>query len=121
MSRADPVPEAQHLRLEVERLRVGAHELAEIRLLTELRTGQVPAAPDQLVHMDRLLGGEGSAVSTRLGLAPDASGTDIADAIAAVHGYWRRIARSPLTEPVLVRACDVLLRTCEGLAAAPTP
>ncbi|OLE29768.1 MAG: hypothetical protein AUG44_03050 [Actinobacteria bacterium 13_1_20CM_3_71_11] len=116
VSRADPVPEAQHLRLEVERLRVGAHELAEIRLLTELRTGQVPAAPDQLVHMDRLLGGEGSAVTTRLGLAPDASGTDIADAIAAVHGYWRRIARSPLTEPVLVRACDVLLRTCEGLA-----
>jgi hypothetical protein len=115
VTRADPVPEAQHLRLEVERLRVGAHELAEIRLLTELRTGQVPAAPDQLVHMDRLLGGEGSAVTTRLGLAPDASGTDIADAIAAVHGYWRRIARSPLTEPVLVRACDVLLRTCEGL------
>jgi GTP-binding protein EngB required for normal cell division len=121
VTRADPVPEAQHLRLEVERLRVGAHELAEIRLLTELRTGQVPAAPDQLVHMDRLLGGEGSAVTIRLGLAPDASGTDVADAIAAVHGYWRRIARSPLTEPVLVRACDVLLRTCEGLAATSAP
>jgi hypothetical protein len=97
---------------------VGAHELAEIRLLTELRTGQVPAAPDQLAHMDRLLGGEGSAVTTRLGLPADASGTDIADAITALHGYWRRVARSPLTEPVLVRAADVLLRTCEGLSAA---
>ncbi|OLB81448.1 MAG: hypothetical protein AUI14_03330 [Actinobacteria bacterium 13_2_20CM_2_71_6] len=121
VTRADPIPAAQRLRQQIERLRVGAHELAEIRLLTELRTGQVPAPPEQVALMDRLLGGEGSAATVRLGLPANASGTDIADAIAEVHGYWRRIARSPLTEPTLVRAADVLLRTCEGLSAARAP
>ncbi len=118
VARADPIPDAPRLRQQVERLRVGAHELVEIRLLTGLRTGQVPAAPDQLAAMDRLLGGEGSAVTTRLGLPPDATQAQISEGIGALHGYWRRIARSPLTEPVLVRAAEVLLRTCEGLAAA---
>jgi len=119
--RSDPIDAAARLRQQVERLRVSAHELAEIRLLTELRTGQVPAAPDQLVLMDRLLGGAGSAVTTRLGLAPDASGTEIREAIASLHAMWRRVARSPLTEPTLVRAAEVLLRTCEGLAATQPP
>jgi hypothetical protein len=121
VTRADPIPAAGALRQQVERLRVGAHELAEIRLLTELRTGQVPAAPDQLVHMDRLLGGAGSAVATRLGLAPDAPPAEVREAVTASLAYWRRIARSPLTEPTLVRAAEVLLRTCEGLAATLPP
>ncbi len=121
VTRADPIDAAQHLRNQVERLRVGAHELAEIRLLTELRTGLVPAAPEQLGLMDRLLGGEGSAVPTRLNLPPEADVAQIREAIAALHGYWRRVARSPLTEPTLVRAAEVLLRTCEGMAASLPP
>jgi len=121
VTRADPIDAAPWLRQQVERLRVSAHELAEIRLLTELRTGLVPAAPDQLAHMDRLLGGEGSAVGTRLGLPPEAPDAEVRAAIAASHGYWRRVAHSPLSEPVLVRAAEVLMRTCEGLAATLPP
>jgi 50S ribosome-binding GTPase len=119
VTRADPVAAAPRLQRQVERLRVSAHELAEIRLLTELRTGQVPAAPEQLALMDRLLGGAGSAVTTRLNLAPDVSRAEIDQAIGDLHGYWRRVARSPLTDPALSRAADVLLRTCEGLSTPP--
>ncbi len=116
VTRSDPIPAAGKLRQEVERLRVGAHELAEIRVLTELRTGQIPAAPEQLAPMDRLLGGDGSAVTVRLGLPPYAPEEEIKRTIDGLHGYWRRVARSPLTDPQLARAADVLLRTCEGLA-----
>jgi hypothetical protein len=121
VTRADPIPAAGHLRQQVERLRLGAHELAEIRVLTELRTGQIPAAPEQLAPMDRLLGGDGSDPAVRLGLSPDPTESELREAVAGFHAYWRRVARSPLTEPQLARAADVLLRTCEGLAAALGP
>ena len=121
VTRADPVPAAERLRQQVERLRISAHELAEIRVLTELRTGQIPAAPEQVAPMDRLLGGDGLAATVRLGLPEDATPTRVREAIVEFHAYWGRIARSPLTEPQLSRAADVLLRTCEGLAAALDP
>jgi hypothetical protein len=121
VTRADPIPASGRLRQEVERLRIGAHELAEIRVLTELRAGQIPAAPEQLAPMDRLLGGDGSAASVRLGLPGDAPADELRRAVDGFHAYWRRVARSPLTEPVLARAADVLLRTCEGLAAGLAP
>jgi hypothetical protein len=123
VARTDPIPAAQRLRQQVEQLRAGAHELAEIRLLTELRTGAVSARPEQLAQMERLLGGEGTAAPIRLGLAPDAPGSEIAAAVSSQHTRWRRVAADPLTDPSLIRAAKVLQRTCEGLAASipPTP
>jgi hypothetical protein len=121
VTRTDPIPAAARLRQEVERLRVGAHELAEIRVLTELRTGQIPAAPEQVALMDRLLGGDGSAATVRLGLPQDAPDAEIRRMVDGLHVYWRRIARSPLTEPAVARAADILLRTCEGIAATLPP
>ena len=55
------------------------------------------------------------------GLPEDASPDQVRTTIAGLHGYWRRVARSPLSEPPLARAADVLLRTCEGLAATLGP
>jgi 50S ribosome-binding GTPase len=118
VTRTDPIPAARQLREQVERLRTNAHELAEIRLLTELRTGQVPAPADEVAEMERLLGGDGTATTTRLGLAADATAADIAAAIADQHDRWRRVGANRFTEPALARAAGVLQRTCEGLAAA---
>ncbi len=118
VTRTDPIPAAQRLREQVERLRTNAHELTEIRLLTELRTGQVPAPPDQVAEMERLLGGEGTATTTRLGLPEDATDVDVAAAIADQHDRWRRVGANRFTEPALARAAGVLQRTCEGLAAS---
>jgi hypothetical protein len=118
---ADPVPAAARLRQQLERLRANAHELAEIRLLTELRTGQVEAAAPRLAEMERLLGGDGGAARVRLGLPPDATGAAVAEALTEAHARWRRVAQNPLTEPPLARAAAVVLRTCEGLADAVAP
>lgn len=114
-ARADPIPVAPDLRRRVEQLRAGAHELAEIRLLTELRTGRVPASPEQLSWLERLLGGYGTAAPVRLGLPPDAPTAEVAAANTTHHARWQRIARNPLTAPELARAATVAVRTCEGI------
>ncbi|MFI2758907.1 dynamin family protein [Streptomyces echinatus] len=114
---ADPVPEAAALRRSMERIRVNAHEFTEIRMLTDLRTARVPAKADQIARMERLLGGEGGAASTRLNLPAAATGDAVRAAIGAEHAYWARLARHPLTRPDLARAATVAVRSCEVLAA----
>lgn len=118
VTRTDPIPAAPRLRQAVERLRAGAHELTELRLLTELRTGSVQAAPEQLAVMERLLGGQGASVADRLNLRPDAPFETVQAAITGMHGHWRRVAQNSLIDPSVTRAAQVLQRTCEGLAAA---
>jgi hypothetical protein len=117
-ARTDPIPAAPDLRRRVEQLRAGAHELAEIRLLTELRTGHVPASPEQLSWLERLLGGHGTAATVRLGLPPDAPTDEVAAVNATQHARWQRVARNPLAAPELARAATVAVRTCEGIFAA---
>nr|WP_052478803.1 dynamin family protein [Kibdelosporangium sp. MJ126-NF4]CEL20662.1 Isoniazid inductible protein IniC [Kibdelosporangium sp. MJ126-NF4]CTQ89574.1 Isoniazid inductible protein IniC [Kibdelosporangium sp. MJ126-NF4] len=118
VTRDDPIPAAPRLRQAVERLRAGAHELTELRLLTELRTGSVQAPTEQIAVMERLLGGQGTSVADRLNLRPDAPFETVNAAITGMHGHWRRVAQNPLIDPSFTRAAQVLQRTCEGLAAA---
>jgi hypothetical protein len=118
VTRNDPIPAAPRLRQAIERLRAGAHELTELRLLTELRTGSVQAPAEQLAVMERLLGGQGASVADRLNLRPDAPFETVQAAITGMHGHWRRVAQNALIDPSFTRAAQVLQRTCEGLAAA---
>ncbi|MEU0885650.1 dynamin family protein [Lentzea sp. NPDC005914] len=123
----DPIPAAPRLRAGVERLRAGAHEFAELRLLTELRLGGVPASPDQLTAMERLLGGHGMDPAVRLGIGPDSPPETAWAVVGGLLEHWRRVAQNPLSDPPLARAAQVLQRTCEGLsesmrrAQAPPP
>lgn len=119
--RLDPIPAGPRLVQGVERIRASAHELTEIRLLTELRMGAVTAPPEQLAVMERLLGGHGTAMAARLGLPPDAPGDMAVVVIEGLHRNWQRVAQDRLTDPALARAARVLQRTCEGLAAAAHP
>jgi hypothetical protein len=118
VTRADPIPAAPRLLQAVERLRAGAHELTELRLLTELRMGVLTAPPAQLAAMERLLGGQGDSINDRLGLGQGSPVDTVHAAIAGLHAHWRRVAQNPLHDPGLGRAARVLQRTCEGLAAA---
>ncbi|ONI74677.1 hypothetical protein ALI144C_38290 [Actinosynnema sp. ALI-1.44] len=117
VTRNDPIPAAPRLRQAVERVRAGAHELTELRLLTELRTGSVQAPTEQIAVMERLLGGQGTSVADRLNLRPDAPFETVNAAITGMHGHWRRVAQNQLIDPSFSRAAQVLQRTCEGLAA----
>jgi hypothetical protein len=118
VARIDPIPATPRILQAVERLRAGAHELTEIRLLTELRMGMVSVPPGQLAAMERLLGGQGGTMADRLKLAPGTSADTATAVIAGLHGHWQRVAQNRLTDPNLARAARVLQRTCEGLSSA---
>ena len=115
VARLDPVPGAHRLLQEVERIRGGAHELAELRLLGELRLGAVAARPEQLAAMERLLGGQGTAPGARLALPAGGSPEEALALLNGLHREWMRVAQDRLSDPGLARAARVLQRTCEGL------
>ncbi|WP_052411649.1 dynamin family protein [Streptomyces sp. NRRL S-118] len=113
---SDGIPAAGALRRRMEEIRVNAHEFTEIRILSDLRTARIRAKA-QLARIERVLGGEGTDVTTRLNLPVTASPARVREALDAEHAYWGRLARHPLTRPDLARAATVALRSCEVLAA----
>ncbi|MFF5077822.1 dynamin family protein [Actinoplanes sp. NPDC000266] len=106
--------------VEAERIRAGAHELTELRLLRSVRAGRVPGKDDQLAEMDRLIGGSGIDPYSRLGLAPSATGDEVAERARAALSKWQRIAEHPISARDLRTAARAVTRTCEGLLALRT-
>jgi hypothetical protein len=112
-----PVEGADDLRREVERVLSGAHDFAELRLLSSLRAGQVDAKPEVMDELEQLLGSNGAAPTRRLGLDDSADRATVQAAASDAIERWRRRAENPLTTHDLQVASQVVIRTCEGLVA----
>ncbi|GGM33938.1 GTPase [Longimycelium tulufanense] len=115
----DPRPRTGPLAAEVERILAGAHEFAELRLLSSLRSGVLPLPPEAAAEAERLLGGSGRAPTARLGLErhdPD----EIRRAGLDALGRWRRRAENPLSSRAVTDAARIVVRSCEGLLAETT-
>ncbi|MCO8275958.1 dynamin family protein [Actinoplanes sp. TRM 88003] len=110
----DCLPPDSPLRAEAERIRAGAHEFVELRLLHQLRSGRLPVADDRRAELDRLLGGSGSTPQERLGVPAD----EIMAAAVAAQARWQRLAEHPLTARGTKAAARAAARTCEGILAA---
>ena len=114
-----PVSGADTLRAKVESILAGAHELVELRLLNDLRTGVVelpePALADEA---EVLLGLAGTAPRSRLGLAPDSPDDALRPAVLVALRRWQRLGESPVAGASVRRVAAVARRTCEGLLAA---
>ena len=116
-TRPEEIESAPELLAEVERIRAGAHELAETRLLNALRNGAVTVKPEEADAVERLLGSYGASGAERMGLPRSADPADVRDAASAALTIWRRRAESPLAGPADVEAARTLVRTCEGVLA----
>lgn len=106
------------LRERRERVEAGAHALAELRLLGDLRTGVADIrglAEDRRDEMERLLGTAGTAAHTRLGLPAAATAADLRAALLPALDRYRRLAENRLAPRPTRRAAAVVRRTCEGL------
>jgi hypothetical protein len=112
-----PVDGAEHLSREIERVLAGAHGFAELRLLSSMRAGQIAAKAELLAELEQLLGSNGAAPGRRLGLVDDADADAVRNAASEAIERWRRRAENPLTNHDLQVACQVVIRTCEGLVA----
>jgi hypothetical protein len=115
--RRAPRPAAERLAVEVERILAGAHEFAELRLLSDLR-GRVIRPPRELAEeAERLVGGDGSAPTRRLGLPPEAGPDEVRAAALETLAAWRRRAENPMASRAIANAARVVVRSCEGILA----
>ena len=101
----------------LERLQASAHEFRELRLLADLRSTAVEISPELAAEAERLIGGQGAAVSLRLGLAPDAGAAELAAEARSCLARWRELAGNPLTARSALETCRVVIRSCEGMLA----
>nr|WP_206686518.1 MULTISPECIES: dynamin family protein [Microbacterium] len=101
----------------VERLTAASHELRELDLLARSRTEGLGLDPDAAADAERILGGAGVDVSTRLGLGADARRTSTLHRIDVLVAQWRERAESPLASRTTARVCGDVVRTLEGIAS----
>jgi len=105
------------LAAEVERIASGAHEFVELRLLSQLRCGEVELPVADAVPVQRLLGGDGVTAVQRLAL-PAGTPTDVVRAEALTQLVrWRQRAEDPFAGQGQVRVYRAIARTCEGVVA----
>jgi hypothetical protein len=114
----EPRPSAAPLVAEVERILAGAHEFAELRLLSTIRAGAVKLAPEVLEEAERLLGGDGGAAAARLGLEPGTGPDQLRSAALEAVTRWQRRAESPMSSRAVSDASRLVVRSCEGVLAA---
>jgi hypothetical protein len=115
--RREPRPAAAPLAAEVERILAGAHEFAELRLLSDLRGRVLRPPQEQALEAERLIGGDGNAPHQRLGLPPEADRDELRAAAMERLTTWRRRAESPMSSRAMANAARVVVRSCEGILA----
>jgi len=101
---------------EVERIRSGAHAMAELRLLNDYRRGLLDF-DNNGAEVERLLGVAGTSTTDRLGLTSDANAEIVRGELLAAIDRWRRRGEHPLATRDVANAAAVLVRTCEGALA----
>lgn len=108
------LPSGHPLQWSVERVRAGAHDIAELDLLDDLDRGAVLLGER---HADalRLLGVHGADPRTRLGLLADAPDSALRAAAQAAADHWRAAATRPSATAAARTAAEILVRTCEGV------
>ncbi|HEU0129266.1 MAG TPA: dynamin family protein, partial [Pseudonocardiaceae bacterium] len=102
---------------DVERILAGAHEFAELRLLSVLRSGAVDLPKAELDEAERLLGGSGAAPEVRLGQPAGSKADELRQAALEALTRWHRRAENPLSGRATADACRVVVRSCEGMMA----
>ena len=115
--RREPRPTSAPLAAEVERILAGAHEFAELRLLSDLRGRVLRPPKEQVAEAERLIGADGNAPHQRLGLPADAGPDDLRAAAMNRLTAWRRRAESPMSSRAMANASRVVVRSCEGILA----
>jgi hypothetical protein len=109
------LPADHPLRWAVDRIGAQTHEIAELDLLDDLERGDSRLLRGLSVDAARMLGAHGTGVRTRLGLAEDATADQVRAAAERAARRWRTQAEHPATGGRDRMACEVLVRTAEGM------
>lgn len=112
-----PRPGSLGLSARIEEVLASAHAFTELRILSALRAGWVVGKPDVIEELERLIGGAGTTMPERLGLAADAGREQLSATATEALARWQRRAENPLTSHQLGVASRVAIRSCEGMLA----
>jgi hypothetical protein len=96
------------LRYQLEQIRSEAHELAEIDLLDEVRSGTLALTFDERQVAEELLGGAGTEPRARFGLGANASTDEVRQAGCQQLARWQRRASHPATTRAVRDAAEWL-------------
>lgn len=107
--------DASDLLQQLEEITAGAHEFEEIRILLELRGGELSLNAERSAELDQLMGGSGHDTCARLGLPEDASDAEVRRTAVAALEKWQGVERHPLSNRVTQIAARAATRTLEGL------
>ncbi len=111
-------PQRDTLTTRAEMIASSAHEIAEVRLLTELWLGELKLRDDaQADELERLLGGRGITPTERLDLPPDAGFDELSNAALEARHRWSQVAEHPMSSMAVKAAARGAVRTCEGILA----
>ncbi|MGH3765640.1 MAG: ATP-binding protein [Pseudonocardiaceae bacterium] len=108
---------ALQLRYQLEQIPSETHELSEIDLLEDLRSGTLALSSDERQVAEELLGAAGTELRTRLGLRSDAGTGEVRQAAGRQLAHWQRRASHPASTRAVRDAAEVLVQTCEELLA----
>lgn len=101
----------------LEQITSGAHEFEEVRILLEVRSGELSLTPDQAGELDLLMGGSGHEPGTRLGLTEAPSADRVRQAAVDALARWQAVERHPLSSRATQIAARAATRTLEGMLA----
>ncbi len=108
---------ARDVRAAVRRELADVHGFRELRLLGTIRARGVDLPADQTAEITRLIGGSGIDPAARLGLPATADVYTLRDAAIDAARTWRARAGHPLLAPASASACQVAVRSAEGIVA----
>jgi hypothetical protein len=102
---------------QLEQITAGAHEFEEVRILLELRNGELSVSPEQAAELDLLMGGSGHDPRSRLGLPENAGPDQLRQAALDALARWQSVERHPLSTRATQIAARAATRTLEGFLA----
>jgi hypothetical protein len=103
---------------ELERIRINAHAIVELRSLNEvLCSPTLGIGPVQRSDLARVLGAEGTDGRTRVQLPPDASDAELAERLRSESARWQARALSSASLPDEQRLARVAVRSLTSLLA----
>jgi signal transduction histidine kinase len=115
LRRSPPPRDGQSLLYELDRFRLGRHELAELDVLDQLTTEdpRLPAA--ERLAAERLLGLHGTEAPARLGCGPRADSGQLVRAAEEQLAHWQQVAAHPASSRATRTVARFLVGTCERL------
>ncbi|HEX2075681.1 MAG TPA: ATP-binding protein, partial [Geodermatophilus sp.] len=114
---APPGGNSRRLLYQLDEIRSGAHQLAELDLLDALCSGELRVPDDERLAAERLLGMVGMQAAARLGCSPDAGAAVLADTAREQLARWQRAAAHPASTAATRTLAHLMVRTCERLLA----